>query len=180
MRASGAQYVPNAAVWSLTRSRELGVAAGGGVRLVRARRVILCTGALERPFPVPGWTLPGVMTAGAAQVMLKSSALLPQGRVVLAGCGPLLWLLAWQFLEAGGRIDRILSTTVRANRMRALAHLPSFLLSPYLAKGVRLMREVRARVRVIGDVTQLRASGIDKVETVAYRCNGGAEEQVEY
>jgi len=178
LRASGAQYVPNAAVWSLTRGRELGVAAGGGVRLVRARRVILCTGALERPFPVPGWTLPGVMTAGAAQVMLKSSALLPQGRVVLAGCGPLLWLLAWQFLQAGSTIDRILSTTARANRMRALAHLPSFLLSPYLAKGVRLMREVRARVRVIGDVTQLRASGSDKVETVAYRSNGGAEEQM--
>ena len=178
LRASGAQYVPNAAVWSLTRDRELGIATAGGVRLVRARRVILCTGALERPFPIPGWTLPGVMTAGAAQILLKSSALLPQGRVVLAGCGPLLWLLAWQFLHAGVRIDRILSTTLRANRMRALAHLSSFLLSPYLAKGLRLMREVRAAVRVVGDVTQLRASGTDKVASVAYCRDGAAEEQL--
>src|SRR5262245_10148248 len=145
--------------------------------MVHARQVILCTGALERPFPIPGWTLPGVMTAGAAQIMLKSSALLPQERVVIAGCGPLLWLLAWQILQAGGRIERMLSTTARARRMHALAHLPSFLLSPYLAKGLRLIREVRAAVRVIGDVTQLRALGTDKVESVAYRCNG-AEEQV--
>ena len=178
LHASGAQYVPNAAVWSLTRSRELGIAAGGGVRLVRARHVILCTGALERPFPIPGWTLPGIMTAGGAQILLKSSALRPQGRIVLAGCGPLLWLLASQFLHAGVRIDRILNTTVRANRMRALAHLPAFFFSPYLLKGLHLIREVRAAVRVVGDVTQLRALGTNKVESVAYRRNDGAEEQM--
>ena len=85
-----------------------GTATGGGVQMVHARQVILCTGALERPFPIPGWTLPGVMTAGAAQILLKSAALVPPGRVVLAGCGPLLWLIAWQYLNAGRRIDLIL------------------------------------------------------------------------
>ena len=42
--------------------------------------MILATGALERPFPIPGWTLPGVMTAGAAQTLLKASGLVPDGR----------------------------------------------------------------------------------------------------
>ena len=62
-----------ATVWSLDRNLEIGISVGGVSAFVKARRVILATGALERPFPIPGWTLPGVMTAGAAQTMLKSS-----------------------------------------------------------------------------------------------------------
>jgi len=136
MQASGAQYVANTSVWSLTRERELGIATGGGMQLLRAHRVILCTGAIERPFPVPGWTLPGVMTAGAAQILLKSSALVPQGRIVLAGCGPLLWLLAWQYLNAGCRIDALLDTTPNENRSGVLPHLVAFLFAPYFVKGL--------------------------------------------
>ena len=176
--ASGAQYVANAAVWSLTREREIGIVALGGVKLARARRVILCTGALERPFPIPGWTLPGVMTAGAAQILLKSSALVARGRIVLAGCGPLLWLIAWQYLNAGRDIELILDTTAKENRARSLRHLPAFLMSPYLAKGLRLMRAVRARIPVIADVTALRAIGSHALEAVAYRRDGSAELEV--
>ena len=94
---SGAEYVAGATVWSLTPEREIGVSVRGGSRLLTARRVILATGALERPFPIPGWTLPGVMTAGAGQVLLKSSGLIPQGPTFLrdaavamaAGCAVL-------------------------------------------------------------------------------------------
>jgi NADPH-dependent 2,4-dienoyl-CoA reductase/sulfur reductase-like enzyme len=105
---SGAQYVSGATVWSLTPEREIGVSVRGGSRLLSARRVILATGALERPFPIPGWTLPGVMTAGAGQVLLKSTGLVPRGPTVLAGCGPLLWLLAAQYLRAGTKVDALL------------------------------------------------------------------------
>ena len=176
LRASGAQYVPNASVWSLSRELELGVATGGDVQLVRARRVILCTGSLERPFPIPGWTLPGVMTAGAAQILLKSSALIPQGRVALAGCGPLLWLLAWQYLHAGRRIDVILDTSASANRTRALKHLPAFLSSPYFVKGLRVVREVRAQVRVVSGITALHALGAKRIEAIRYHVGSGPGE----
>lgn len=179
MRASGAQYVANASVWSLTRDRELGIATGGGVQLLRARRVILCTGAIERPFPIPGWTLPGVMTAGAAQILLKSSALVPQGRVVLAGCGPLLWLLAWQYLNAGRRIDALLDTTPNENRSSVLPHLAAFLFSPYFFKGLDLLRTVRSQVNVVSGVTELRATGRGKVEEVVYRCGARAEQRLQ-
>ena len=90
-RGSGAEIIQRATVWSLDRNLEIGVSVGGASAFVKARRVILATGALERPFPIPGWTLPGVMTAGAAQTMLKSSALVPDGHTVIAGQGPLLW-----------------------------------------------------------------------------------------
>jgi thioredoxin reductase/bacterioferritin-associated ferredoxin len=178
MRASRCQYVPNAAVWSLTADRVLGVAVGGGVQMLAAERVILCTGALERPFPVPGWTLPGVMTSGAAQILLKTSALAPVGRTVLAGCGPLLWLLAWQYLNAGRKIDAILDTTPRENRAGALPKLASFLLSPYRARGFELLRAVRSQVKVVPAVTELAAHGDEKLEEVAYRCGGGAERRM--
>ena len=177
-QASGAAYVPGAVVWSLSRDREIGVSVGGAARMLRADRVILATGALERPFPIPGWTLPGVMTAGAAQILLKTGGLLPDGRTVLAGCGPLLWLLAWQSLNAGARIDAILDTTPRANRAAAAPHAPAFLLSPYFRKGLGLMMSVRNRVRVVPNVVELRAEGDGRVQSVAYRVGNGPEQRL--
>src|SRR5215467_3130156 len=88
-KASGAEIVAGATVWSLDATRELAASWAGASRFIKARRVILATGALERPFPIPGWTLPGVMTAGALQTLLKACALVPDGRLLLAGCGPL-------------------------------------------------------------------------------------------
>ena len=176
--ASGAQYVPTATVWSLTREREIGVSVAGSARIVRAEQVILATGALERPFPASGWTLPGVMTVGAAQILLKSSGLVPRGRTVLAGCGPLLWLLAWQYLNAGLCIDAILDTTPRLSRAMAIRHAPDFVLSPYLAKGLRLLLTVRRRVRVIGNVVELRIEGRTHVESVVYRTTAGTEQRL--
>lgn len=170
--ASGAQYVPGATVWSLTPEGEIGVSLRGGSRLLHATHVILATGALERPFPIPGWTLPGVMTAGAAQTMLKASGLVPSGRTVIAGTGPLLWLLAWQFLNAGAKIDAILDTTPRENRARAWPHAFSFLFSPYFRKGLSLLLSVRGKVPIITGVTELRAEGDGKLQRVAYRISG--------
>ncbi|HEX2113282.1 MAG TPA: NAD(P)/FAD-dependent oxidoreductase [Alphaproteobacteria bacterium] len=175
LRASGAEYVPGATVWSLSREREIGVSIGGAARLIAARRVIIATGALERPFPIPGWTLPGVMTAGAAQIMLKSSGMTAGGRVILAGCGPLLWLLAWQYVNAGAKIAALLDTTSSANRRAALPHALSFLTSPYLLKGLRLLREVRRAVPVISNVIALKAEGEGRLRGVTYRTERGGD-----
>ena len=176
--SSGARYVPGATVWSVSRNREIGVSFGGGSQIVSARRVIVCTGALERPFPMPGWTLPGVMTAGAAQILLKTSGIAANGRVVLAGCGPLLWLLAWQYLNAGAKIDALLDTTAVDDRMRALPHALPFLFSGYLGEGLKLLRRVKRELRVVSGVTEMRAIGSAKVEAVAYR-RGGDEQRLE-
>ena len=171
--SSGAQYVPGASVWSLTRELEIGVSVGGGSALTGAASVILATGALERPFPIPGWTLPGVMTVGAAQALLKSSGLLPRGHIVLAGTGPLLWLLASQYLAAGVSIDAILDTTPHKNRSRALPHLPGFLFSPYFRKGLKLILAVRGKVPIVPGVSELRAEGAGKVESISFRTTDG-------
>ena len=176
--ASGVTYAPGAAVWSLSREREIGVSFGGGARMLEARRVIIATGALERPFPIPGWTLPGVMSVGGAQTLLKASGLLPGGRVVLAGSGPLLWLYAHQMLQAGGQIHAILDTSDGAGRRMALKHAMPFVTSPYLVKGLKLMAGVRRRVRVLTGVTALAAIGSDKVEAVVFRRGGEGGQRI--
>ncbi|MDE5457067.1 FAD-dependent oxidoreductase [Bradyrhizobium sp. CSA112] len=175
VRTSGAEIIQRATVWSLDRHLEVGVSIDGASSLVKARRVILATGALERPFPIPGWTLPGVMTAGAAQTMLKSSGLVPDGQTVIAGQGPLLWLLAAQILRLGGRIDRILDTTERRNYFAALPHAFAFMTSPYFAKGLAMMREVRAKVPVVTGVSELSAAGDGRLATVTYAAGSRRE-----
>ncbi|MEJ2623415.1 MAG: FAD-dependent oxidoreductase [Pseudolabrys sp.] len=177
-QANGATIVHGATVWSLDRDLQFAVSVLGQSQALRARRVILATGALERPFPIPGWTLPGVMTVGAAQTLLKSSGLVPDGKVVLAGTGPLLWLFAAQVLRAGGAIDTILDTTPRGNYWRALPHALPFALSPFRAKGLALMREVKRKVSVVSNVVSLSALGADTVNEVAFTRAGGAERRI--
>ncbi len=164
-KASGASIVNGATVWSLDRTLTVGVSIAGQARMLTAKRVIIATGSLERPFPIPGWTLPGVMTAGGAQTLLKAQGLVPTGRTVMAGNGPLLWLLAAQILRAGGRIEAILDTSSRLNWLRAAMFLPDFLLSPYFKKGLALLREVKAKVDVI-PVGNVAAVGTDKLKEV--------------
>jgi NADPH-dependent 2,4-dienoyl-CoA reductase/sulfur reductase-like enzyme len=180
---SGATYVPDATVWAVTRSPdargsglELGVSTGPPAsrhaQFVTARAVGLATGAQERPFAIPGWTLPGVMMAGAAQLLLKTAAEVPAGRTVLAGSGPLLWLLAWQYLKAGVPIEALLDTTPRGRLVQALPHAWRFARSDYLGKGLTLLREVRAQVRVIERVSALAAEGGEKLNAVRYEVDG--------
>ncbi|HSU23658.1 MAG TPA: NAD(P)/FAD-dependent oxidoreductase [Variovorax sp.] len=165
---SSARHVAGAMVWAVNRREDGGfevaysIAAPGRdaqAGLLHCRHVIVATGAQERPFPVPGWTLPGVITAGAAQILLKTSAVVPTGTTVLAGGGPLLYLLAWQYLNAGVPIHAILETTPPGRWRQGLPFVWDFLRSPYLKKGLKLLREVRARIPIVTGVAALEALG---------------------
>ena len=142
---SGARHVANASVWQVTRERSVHYLKEGKVGSFEAKRIILASGALERPFPIPGWTLPGVLTAGAAQILLKSAGEVPAAAPVLAGCGPLLYLLGWQYVRAGVPIRALVDTTRHEDRWRAKRHLFSALRAwPFLSKGLQLIRTLRA------------------------------------
>ena len=175
---SPAAYAPRCTVWSIGPDEtapgtfELGLSLDGKARIIGAKQVILATGAQERPFPIPGWTLPGVMTAGAAQIALKSAGAIPSGRTVIAGCGPLLYLLAGQLAAAGCQIAAVLDTTPAANWSKALAAVPDFLRSPYLAKGLKLMLAARRKLRFVSGVTSLTATGSGKLATVQFEQGG--------
>lgn len=80
----------------------------GTARRIVAEKLILAPGAYDRPLPFPGWTLPGVMTAGAAQVMIKNQQVLPGQRVLLSGTGPLQLAVASQLINGGAEVVAIL------------------------------------------------------------------------
>jgi NADPH-dependent 2,4-dienoyl-CoA reductase/sulfur reductase-like enzyme len=162
-------YLPGAVVWMASRSLELGVSASGRSRIIRSRRIILATGAFERPFPIPGWTLPGVLTVGAAQGLLKSSGVAPLGRFALAGTGPLLWLFASQILSSGHAPVAILDTTRPSRQLWTSMALPGFVTSKYFPAAVKLIRQVSANIPVIRGVTMLAAEGRAGVSRVTYR-----------
>lgn len=179
-RDSGAQHRAGATVWAAFPRPDATIDLGVSMRerttrdthLISARAVILATGARERPFPVAGWTLPGVMTAGAAQILLKTAGLVPQGRVILAGCGPLLWLVAAQLLYTGGTIDAVLETTPRGRLRTALTHAPAFVGSSYFARGLALARRVRRRTRIVEHVTSIAAEGRARIESLRFVADG--------
>lgn len=141
--ASGTEYVRGAKVIALAPHFELAFSAGGGSSRVKARRVILAVGALERPVAFEGSTLAGAAALGSAQMALQSTGVVPPGRTVIAGSGLLVWRAAERLLNAGARIEAILETTPRSNYARALPHLPRFLLSPYLGE-ILVIRRSRA------------------------------------
>ncbi len=168
-RHCGADHRAGTTVWSVSegdirwRSRD-----GSGV--TRVRRVLAAAGAMERPFPLRGWTLPGVVTAGAAQILLKAAGLV-EDDIVFVGCGPLLYLVAAQYCRAGHPPRLIIETTPRKNLAAALAYLPRALpAASYLSKGLGLIRELRAAgVRIERRVDAVEIEGEDMVRGVKWR-----------
>jgi D-hydroxyproline dehydrogenase subunit alpha len=88
-------------VWGVFEPRQVAVIRNNALVLIEADAVVVAAGAYERPVPVPGWTLPGVMTAGGAQALIKSQRIRPGNRILLAGTGPLQLVVANQMLDAG-------------------------------------------------------------------------------
>jgi len=107
LRRSGARLVPSAAVFDAERDGStwlLRAAKGDSVLFIRTSRLVLATGARELFLPFPGWTLPGVIGAGAAQSLIKSGANFRGKRAVVAGTGPLLLAAAAGLAEAGAEV----------------------------------------------------------------------------
>lgn len=179
-RACGALYEPESQLWQIEPGFRAFVTRGGKARAVTAEAIILATGAQERPVPFPGWTLPGVLTVGAAQILLKTADSVPEQPVWIAGCGPLPLLYMTQLLAAGGRIAGFLDTTPRGRLGSALRHLPQGLgRLGDLIKGLSWSLALRrAGVPIIRHVTELRAEGEGHLQRLRYRTESGQEAEV--
>jgi thioredoxin reductase len=131
-----------------------GQAGGTGPAVLRARAVVLATGAAELVLPFPGWDLPGVTTAGAAQALLKSQGVTVGQRVLVSGSGPLLFPVAAGLAEAGVRVVAVLEATaagVGARHAVRFAAYPGTLreAAGYAATLVRHRVPVRAGHAVV-------------------------------
>lgn len=174
LAASGVELRFGALVWDVARDLTVTALQEGHSFQFHAPQLIAATGAMERPSPIPGWTLPGVMNAGAAQIALKSAGSVPTGPVVLAGAGPLLLLVACQLLDAGVTLTGIVETSPGANRLAALPHLPAALGAPAtLFKGWRMLQRLRsAGVPWFTRATELAVEGQQQAEALRFTVDG--------
>ncbi|RYF59129.1 MAG: FAD-dependent oxidoreductase [Comamonadaceae bacterium] len=177
---SGADHLWGAAVWNVGRDLRINYVRQGVSRALQARHIVLASGAMERPFPVPGWTLPGVMGAGAAQILYKTAGALPGEPVVLAGCGPLLYLLADQYLRAGVTLKAIVHSTGRADYLRAMRHWPGAIKGwRDLRKGVRMLGNLRHHgVPVYAGAQHFCVHGEARTEALGFT-HAGREHRIE-
>lgn len=171
---SGAEHEPEAMVWQADKDGQVCYSQNGKSQEIRAGYVVIATGAMERPFPLPGWNLPGVMGAGAANNLAKEANLTPSGRVVLAGSGPLLLLEASLLIEKGVKIEAILETTPVLPQPAILPHLfPALQRTDFLLKGVRMLRDIKTSgVPYHKGVTAIRALGSERLREVEAQVSG--------
>jgi len=143
-----------------------------GLRTLRADRLVLATGVLERFLPFPGWTLPGVVGAGAAQVLVKGGFDVRGRRVVVAGSGPLLLAAAALLRRRGARVLAIAEQApwpVVVGFARGLVRHPGKAVQAAVL-GTRLLG-----VRRLYDAWPVRAEGDGRVERVVLHGAGGQE-----
>ncbi len=98
---AGVQVVLNATVMGIYQDKEVLVRIGDGVEHVKGDAIIVATGAAENMVPFKGWTLPGVIGAGAAQTMMNLHGVRPGQKILMLGSGNVGLVVSFQLLQAG-------------------------------------------------------------------------------
>ncbi|MFK7937884.1 MAG: NAD(P)/FAD-dependent oxidoreductase [Roseovarius sp.] len=169
-------HVTGAVVWAIEEGFCVSYTRDGRGAQINADRILLATGALERPMPMPGWTLPGVMTAGAGQILLKQSGMLAKD-AVLVGSGPLLYLIAAQMVRAGTPPKAMVETQTRGDMIRAARHMGGALRGwLYMVKGLKMLAEIkRARVPRFTGATRIAIEGNTMPKAVTFAHKGRSQ-----
>jgi D-hydroxyproline dehydrogenase subunit alpha len=173
LRASPATVLSATAVWGARDDATLlTVDAAGAPGEVRARAIVLATGAHDRPVAFPGWTLPGVLTAGGAQALAKGQGVAAGRRVVLAGAGPFLLPVARELVAGGATVVAVAEATRRRDWFRH---------APVAGRDPRRLREygryrralAAAGVELLWGHVVVGAAGADAVASVRLApCDG--------
>ena len=159
-------------VLGIFEQRRLALRGPRGWETLEAEHLLLATGAYEYVPPFPGWTLPGVMTPGAAQQLVKSQGVVPEGRVLVAGTGPFLLVVALALHEAGVKVAGICETLRRRDVFWKLPGLLADL--SMLGQGHRYLKRIRqAGIPLWTGRLVTRAEGEDRLQRVLIApCDG--------
>lgn len=152
------ELIAEAQVWHLTSGRVY-ISCKGRSSVLLGKKILIATGGMERPTPVPGWTLPHVMGAGAVDILLKSSGSLPEGPVIICGCGPLILQAAEHCNRLHIPVSGIVLTSRFGDALKASARTLHALARPvYTAKGGQMGLRMLARNKVYIGARHLRIS----------------------
>lgn len=110
---AGVEVVLNATVIGLYQDKEVVVKIGEEIHHYKGDAVIIATGAAENMVTFPGWTLPGVMGAGAAQTMMNLHGVLPGKKVLMLGSGNVGLVVAFQLIQCGCEVVALVDAAPR-------------------------------------------------------------------
>ena len=166
--AAGVTIESNALAWGAFAADEIAALVRGREIIFRPRRLILAAGAHERPVPLPGWTLPGVMTTGALQTLVRAQRVCPAEPVIIAGNGPLNFQLAAELLASGVRLGAVVEAAPRPGIGAVGQTLALASTAPELLRNgfSYLFRLRRAHVPVFWESTIIAIEGEDRPSSV--------------
>jgi thioredoxin reductase len=140
----------NTVAFGLFERDEIGLVFNNKSFILKAKKIILATGASENVLTFPGWTLPGVMGAGALQTMMNVHRVLPGKNILMIGSGNVGLIVSYQALQAGANVVAIIEAApkiggygVHAAKIRR-AGVP--ILTSYTVKEVLGDNQVRAAI----------------------------------
>jgi len=168
-------FRPLTLAWNL-RPGVIDTMCEGKARAVPFAQTILCSGAMDRVIPLPGWTLPGVFTLGGSQVSLKAQGCAIGAQVAFLGTGPLLYLVAYQYACAGAQVVAVLDTTPFTTKAKRAFELMRG--GATFAKGLYYIAWLRAHgIPIVEGAVPLAIEGNGRVETLSWRNAGGARHE---
>ncbi len=154
-RDSGAELLGGVEIWGAFDGPLFLAEKAGAAIIAKPKSTIVATGAYERPCMVPGWTLPGVMTTGAAQTLWRSYRTAPGQHIAVCGSGPLNVQVALELAKAGAHIS-IVAEAAPTPFVRPLSGLKMMLANPELAfRGLSMIGNLRSRGVPVRNATRL-------------------------
>ena len=108
-KSLGVKIIANAVVYAaFAEGRKVEFHDERACHSLVAKRLIVAAGASENALAFPGWTLPGIMTAGALQTMMNIHRVLPARRILMVGAGNVGFIVSYQAIQAGAEIVAVL------------------------------------------------------------------------
>ena len=181
-------YLPSTTAWASPEALTIAYAGAHGTGRIAAHAIVIATGAHDKPLPFPGWTLPGVISAGGCLNLAKGHGLVPTGKIVVAGNGPLVLVAAATLAAAGAEITHVVEAQptrfVAAAMAVGLFYCPSLVMkgigyrARLLKSGVKFVSG-KMIARAIGDeilnAVEIAPVGADGRPDMAFRSRLSAQ-----
>lgn len=160
------QFFNKAIVWAVFDDKVVAL-NNPEYSLLKTKRLLISEGAYETPVAFPGWTLPGVMTLGAIQTLLKGQGVVPAGKIVVAGTGPLLYYTASQLLNNGAYVKGIIEAASFAQVSSWAGRL--WRAPGILAKGFKYIATIKKnRIPIYFSSVVKEARGDERLREIEY------------